>query len=231
VNELERVEAQALRDAVTLGGGEAAMAGGAMCLVHPRVPMPELNRAMPLGDEVDVAAIRDWYGERRHLVCVPPAHSGLEQSLHAHGYEETGAWMKFRRGPAAPEAAPTDLRIEQVLDPEAVATAVGAPFELSGFVGAPGWASLVAFDGDEPVGHGALYVDGETAWIGVGATRAEWRGRGAQSALLAARIALGLQVGARVFVTETGAGGGPSYRNILRAGFEEAYLRPNWQSA
>jgi hypothetical protein len=39
---------------------------------------------------------------------------------------------------------------------------------------------------------------------------------------------------ARAF-TETGAatteGPGPSYRNILRGGFRESYLRPNWQSA
>ena len=229
MNELERVEAQALRDAVSLGGGRAGMAGGAMCFTH-HVQMPELNRAIPLGPTVDASAILAWFDGVEHLVCVPPGYLGLEQSLGALGYEPAGAWMKFRRGDAPAPSATTAYRVEQTFDADVFSTAVGAPAELGGFVGAPGWVQLVAFDGDEPVASGALYADGESGWIGVGATRAEWRGRGAQSALLAARIRLGLELGVRQFATETGETPGASYRNILRAGFDEAYLRPNWRS-
>lgn len=230
MNELERVEAQALRDAVTLGGGRAAMAGGAMCVAHPRLPLPELNRAIPVGAHVDVAAVQAWFEGREHGVCVPAGYLGLAESLAALGYTEDGAWMKFRRGGAAAPAASTSFRIAQTLDPRAFTVAVGEAAELSGFVGAPGWLHFLAWDHDEPVASGALYADGAWGWIGVGATRESWRGRGAQSALLAARIDAARELGVRYFTTETGAEPGPSYRNILRAGFEEAYRRPNWLS-
>jgi len=230
VNELERVEAQALRDAVILGGGRAGMAGGAMCVAHPRVPMPELNRAIPVGTHVDVAAIRSWFAGREHGVCVPAGYLGLAESLAALGYSEADPWMKFRRGDAPAPSASTSFLIAQTLDADAFTVAVGETAELSGFVGAPGWLHFLAWDGDEPVASGALYADGESGWIGVGTTREAWRGRGAQSALLAARIDAGRELGVRWFTTETGAEPGPSYRNILRAGFEEAYRRPNWLS-
>lgn len=231
MNELERVEAQALRDAVVLGGGRAGMAGGAMCLAHPRVPLPELNRAIPLGPSVDVGAILDWFAGHPHGVCVPAGYLGLDQALAAHGYLPADEWMKFRRGDAPPAPAPTDLRIEQTLDPAAFMAVVGdGGGELGGFIGAPGWLHFLAWAGDEPAGAGALYADGTDAWVGVGVTRPEYRARGAQSALLAARIEAGRALGARQFTTETGNDRGPSYRNILRAGFEEAYPRPNWRS-
>ena len=231
MNELERVEAQALRDAVTLGGGRAGTAGGAMCVAHPRIPIPELNRAIPIGAHIDAAAISKWFGGTAHSVCVPPGYLGLEESLAALGYMPGRAWTKFRRGDEPAPPAPTDLRVAQTTDAEAFSVAVGEAAELSGFVGAPGWLHFLAWDGDEPAGCGALYADGETAWVGVGATREPYRGRGAQSALLAARIEAGRALGMRRFTTETGADGGPSYRNILRAGFHEAYARPNWRSA
>ena len=82
---------------------------------------------------------------------------------------------------------------------------------------------------------GALFVDGDQAWLGLGATLPEARGRGAQSALLAERIRLAAEAGSTTVTTETGVreDGRPerSYRNILRAGFEEAFVRPNWDVA
>ena len=56
--------------------------------------------------------------------------------------------------------------------------------------------------------------------------------QGAQGALLAARIRRARELGCEVVVTETGElrDGLPSnsYRNILRAGFEEVAVTANW---
>jgi hypothetical protein len=53
--------------------------------------------------------------------------------------------------------------------------------------------------------------------------------------VLAARIERARELGLHLLVTETGApedpGAGTSYRNILRAGFEPAYVRPNYRPA
>jgi len=105
---------------------------------------------------------------------------------------------------------------------------------MTALVGAPGWSVFVAFDGDEPAGCGALYVDGSVGWLGIGATRPQFRRRGAQNAILAARIGRAAELGASTVTTETGVLDGErpnqSYRNILRAGFREAYARDNWTS-
>lgn len=243
MNELERVEAQAIRDAVVLGGGEAVTAGGAICVRHPGTNLPELNRAFPVGAVVDAAAIHRWFDGEEHVVCVPPGYLGLEQSLAALGYARGYAWMKFERGDAPAPTAATDLRVEETLDAEAFALASeggdGLTPELArslaAIVGAPGWRCFVAFDGDEPAACGALYADGGHGWLGAATTLPQFRRRGAQGAILAARIEAGRADGVRRFGAETGERiqGRPdqSYRNILRAGFQEAYLRPNWRSA
>jgi hypothetical protein len=66
----------------------------------------------------------------------------------------------------------------------------------------------------------------------LGATRSEFRRRGAQNAILAARIRRAAELGCTMVVTETGElvedRPSSSYRNILRAGFEPQYLRANY---
>jgi hypothetical protein len=55
------------------------------------------------------------------------------------------------------------------------------------------------------------------------------------SSFLAARIDRARELGLRLLATESGAPldgePGPSYRNILRAGFEPAYIRPNYTAS
>ena len=61
-----------------------------------------------------------------------------------------------------------------------------------------------------------------------------YRGRGAQSAILAARIEDARRQGCATVVTETGEleddRPSSSYRNIVRAGFREAGVRPNYRA-
>ena len=111
--------------------------------------------------------------------------------------------------------------------------------------------SYVAYDGEAPAGAGALFVHerpslgrvaglgpatlpARAGWLGFGATLPAFRGRGGQSAILAARIEDARQQGCATVETETGElqDGRPSssYRNILRAGFREAGVRPNYRA-
>ena len=79
--------------------------------------------------------------------------------------------------------------------------------------------------GDEPFDDGI-------AEFGIAATLETARGRGCQLALLHRRILDAAEAGCHTLFVETGERvpdrPSASYRNILRAGFEEAYLRPNW---
>jgi hypothetical protein len=139
--------------------------------------------------------------------------------------------------------ATTDLRIEQI-GPEwaddferlSVAEAYGFP-DIVGraagaVVGVPGWHAYVGFDGDVPVSTAAMRIEDGVAWFGFGATSESHRGRGGQSAMFARRLRDAREAGCRFAVVETGKETpeepNPSYRNMVRSGFELAYFRQNW---
>ena len=89
----------------------------------------------------------------------------------------------------------------------------------------------------EPVAAGALFVGtvaGRTVGHLVdGVTLRDWRGRGAQSAIIRRRISDGSKLGCQLFTVETAP---PlprmplvSFRNLCRQGFHLAYLRESWR--
>jgi GNAT superfamily N-acetyltransferase len=119
---------------------------------------------------------------------------------------------------------------------QAMREAFGAPTEVSGWMGAlierDGWHVYVALDGATVVATGSFFARAEAAWLGITCTRPAHRGRGAQSALLAARIEGARAVGARWLSLETDDDTpekpNPSHRNVARAGFAVAYRREIW---
>src|SRR5262249_8567830 len=98
---------------------------------------------------------------------------------------------------------------------------------LAAVVGRQGWHPFGALDGDQLVGAGALFVHGDTAWLGSGATAPTHRGRGAQSALIGARVHAAGAAGCRWITVETAADTpekpNPSTRNLRRLGFQDLY--------
>jgi GNAT superfamily N-acetyltransferase len=240
LTELERVEAEGYAVFCELAGGTVTRLDGGVCLDTP-FPALELNRVTGVSDELDLDAVADAYAGKAHLVSTPPWLDGLAGRLEARGYTPSYAWMKFERGlePAAP--VETALRIEDADDPAlfgaTLAEGFGAPADAGpafALARRAGWHCFLAWDGDEPAAAASLFVNGGVAWLGGAATRPAFRGRGAQPALIAARIERAREAGARRLCVETGervpARPDQSYRNILRAGFREAYLRPNWRS-
>jgi len=246
----ERVEAEAFGDVYGAAGLPLLRVAGAVCCASPGVDSFMLNRAIALGlertpseaelDEID-AFFRD--AGVRYSVSIPPGCApDLEQRLRDRGYRDGYAWMKFSRGVETAPAPETSLEIEETSDADAFARVVTAAFDLppdtagkwATVAGRPGWHVFLAREGREPVAAAALFVRDGAGWLGVAGTLPSHRGKGGQSALLAARIERARALGADVVVTETGerVEGRPSnsYRNILRAGFAEAYLRPNLHS-
>jgi GNAT superfamily N-acetyltransferase len=245
---LELVEAAAVADAF---GSDAVHVGGAVCAVRTDIPEMYVNRVLGLGvsepatdDVLDAIALA--YGSLRHTVALAPCArpDTLADDLRARGYEPGHAWVKFSR-PAAGAAAPrAGLRIERIGADRAddyvavIAAGFGIAPETAAMLGRlpgrSGWGCYLGYAGADPVAAGAVFVSGAAAWLGQATTLPDHRGRGAHSALIAVRIAEALAAGAEVVVTETGelADGRPesSYRNLLRAGFEPAYIRPNYAS-
>ena len=238
--DLESAEFAALVDALRASPElcEVVEIGDATCAALRRLESRMFNRVLNLTSTGPLEEIAAFYGETPWWIS--DSH-GLGPELEERGFVRDYGWMKFSRG-VGPREAQSDLHVERVGPERAddfarvVAGGYGMPdwtAPLSAnIVGRPGWSCYVAYDGEAPGGAGALYAHEGVAWLGFGATLPEFRGRGAQSAILAARIEDARKQGSSTVVTETGEleEGRPSssYRNILRAGFREAGVRQNY---
>jgi GNAT superfamily N-acetyltransferase len=192
-----------------------------------------------------------WAGSRGGE-CVVPVTPGLpdsgvaEQWLAANGFAPGPGWMKFVRDTHPPRfKAAGDVEVVELTDPEQepfgmiAATGFGLPAWAAAFFaalpGREGWRCYVARVDGTAQACAAMLVDGAIAEFGVAATLEPARGRGCQPALLRRRILDAAAAGCETLAVETGervpGRPSPSYRNILRAGFREAYLRPNWRRA
>jgi GNAT superfamily N-acetyltransferase len=217
-----------------------------------RLPMLNLILGATEPRAVDgghLAAAAEW-AESRGVDCyVPvtpeaPETDAGEQWLSTHGFRRAYGWMKFVRDSHPPRfAAPGGVEVVEVTDPgqapfgTLAATGFGLPAWASslfaGLPGRQGWRCYVAEVDGQPQACAAMLIDRGVAEFGIAATLEPARGRGAQLALLRRRIIDAAEAGCHTLFVETGERipdrPSASYRNILRAGFEEAYLRPNWQ--
>ena len=261
--ELERVECQAWRDLLRMAppafikevGLQTVEINHALFFMASRIPQFQFNCLEGTGlngdDGSSIAeAVRRFRaaGQPKFFIQIPPGPNASECARRARELglvEHPLAWAKFHRPTANPPVVETSLEIREIGPAERdvfAATAVagfGMPPPmltwLAQLPGRPHWHTYLTFAGSEPAGTGAVYVDGDFAWVGIGATRPEMRRKGGQSALLARRIADAGRFGARHVSTETGvpqAGQpAPSYANLLKSGFTVAYVRPNWSEA
>ena len=226
-------------------------AGGAAVLRVPEAPeSPMLNRIVGLGSaspateaDVDEALAAMGAGVTFYVAVAPGARpASLPEWLHARGLQPGWGWMTFRRDVSPPASADTTLRVVEVrtiADVQAFGRVVRIGYELPEAIEHrlantrdAGWRCWVAFDRDEPAAAGALFAAQGVAYLGLAATVAAHRGKGAQTALLAARIRQAAELGCDLVITETGERGedrpSNSYRNILRAGFREEAVTANW---
>jgi len=233
---------------------EVLRLGSAMAVRARGLDVPMANRVVGLGIREPITndvvrSLTAFYEDSpvRYLVQLSLAIPSderelLSEAIEARGLVRRDRWSKLIRDVhPAPEAV-TDLRIESAGVEHASAMAAifseafGTPPEfgqlLAGTAGRAGWRHYLAWDGSQPVAVGALFVDGQIGAFQGAATLQSHRGRGAQRALMARRIAGAAALGCRWLVTETGEDipdrPNPSYRNMLWAGFRLVYQRPNW---
>jgi GNAT superfamily N-acetyltransferase len=227
---------------------------GTTCLTSRGIePATMFRRAVRLGvarepseSEVDdVIAIMNRCGLRYAVPVAPQSRpSALASWLESRGFTRGYGWMKFARPCDRVPHATSGLAVRVVGREHAsefgrvVTEGFGLPPATAPWVGSlagrANWVCVMAFEGDTPAAAGAVYLDRDHAWLGLGATLTSHRRRGAQTALLARRLNEAAARGARVAVTETGERvpdrPSASYRNIVRAGFEELYVRQNYLS-
>jgi GNAT superfamily N-acetyltransferase len=185
-------------------------------------------------------------GSRSCRVALAPARGSpaLADALAARGFAPADVWQRLVRESDAPTRAPEpkDLTVRELRrgDAEAFGELLLGAFThpehvgpwFHRLVGRAHWRSVGAFEGDALVACGALFMAGDTAWLGLGATKPTHRRRGAQTALIARRIAIAHAAGVRTLAVETTEDTrerpNPSTHNLRRLGFRDLYKRPNW---
>jgi len=214
-----------------------------------RVSMLNLVLGAAEAGESDLEWAAAWaeeHGVSPYFPITPglPGSGAAETWLQGSGFERAYAWMKFVRDPHPPRfAAPADVEVVALAatdeEPFGTVAAVGfglPPWAADFFAylpGRDGWRCYVARVEGKAQACAAMLIEDGVAAFGIAATLEEARGRGCQTALLHRRIGDAAEAGCHTLFVETGervpSRPSASYRNILRAGFEEAYLRPNWQ--
>ncbi len=214
----------------------------------PQVPILNLVLGVAEAAEADLEQATAWAAEHGVSPCVPltpglPGSASAEERLRKQGFEPGYAWMKFVRDPHPPRfPEPAGLEVVELsaADEEPFGTIAAVGFGMPAWAadffahlpGREGWRCYVAKIGGEAQACGAMLIEDGIAELGIGATLEQARGRGCQTALLHRRICDAGAAGCRNLFVETGERvpdrPSASYRNILKAGFEEAYLRPNF---
>jgi GNAT superfamily N-acetyltransferase len=206
-----------------------------------------LGAAEAPGEHLEAAA--EWAEGKGIAPYVPltpglPGSAEAEARLRRSGFEPAYAWMKFVRDPHPPRfRASEEVEVVEIASPDQepfgtiAAVGFGLPAWGAEFFahlpGRAGWRCYAAKVDGKAQACAAMLIEDRLAEFGVAATLEGARGRGCQTALLHRRILDAAEAGCRTLFVETGERvpdrPSASYRNILKAGFEEAYLRPNWQ--
>lgn len=248
---LHETATPALRESLGL---EVFRSGAALASVAGGLPKSAIaiNRVIGLGVDEPTSRARvhelveryraagvERFFVQRHPEAQPP--EVVDWLLDA-GLERARGWQKFERGmePAPRVESPLTIRRIGPEHGEAFARIACDAFDLgelavpwlAGLTSREDWHVFMSFEGDEPVGTGALFVSNGCGWTDFGATSPRFRQRGSQAALLAARIEYARELGCRALFSCTGEAvpGDPqhSYGNILKAGFRETYIKENY---
>jgi hypothetical protein len=170
-------------------------------------------------------------GVKRFFVWLSP---GPEMQV-VRGWLEAGGFSRIRRTgyptlyrrSTASAQCTTDLQVREVT-PEEIAGArdrLGDTLwpEYARSAGNEGFFHFMAFDGARPVAIASLCAFERLGYLMAASTATGDRKRGAQQALIAARIARAAQIDCSALASETLHMLEHSYRNLQRAGFEEVY--------
>ncbi len=228
---------------------------GAFVGATPELDVLAMNRVIGLGmtspvTNLDIENIIAFYkqlGVRRFFVQLSPEERArdLPNRLEKNGFRLYNRWAKLLRPadlPLTPRAA-NGLRLVEVDSTKADVFGQIILFSFdwedtrvadwfAGAVGQPGYRHYLVYKNHVAIAAGALHIDGAYSSLAIAGTLPDYRGLGAQSLLIQARLAAARAAGSHYTFVETAEDRldrpVPSYRNMIKAGFELAYLRDNW---
>lgn len=192
----------------------------------------------------DVERVEEFYRSRQaasQIDLCPLADASLKTLLNERGYQLSefyNVWFQSLESYEDAGAAASGVVVRETVpeDADAWIHAVSAgfaeredllPAELETatvFFNEPETRCFLSLVDGQPAGGGAMFIHEKVAAFFSGSTLAEARGRGAQTALLHARLRAACDAGCDLAVIKT-APGNASQRNVQRVGFQLAYTK------
>jgi GNAT superfamily N-acetyltransferase len=180
---------------------------------------------------VRIKALFEAHGVARFFVWLTPGPEiASARALLAMAGAARVAWTRYPTlvfsGPLPPRSGTyPEVRELDSNDINAVASELDGA-TMDGYIRStrrPGFHHYVAFDAGRPIATAALACFENIGYLTYAHTAEPFRRRGAQSALIAARVEKARQLGCSLIVSQTLTLLKSSYANLLRAGFEEVY--------
>jgi GNAT superfamily N-acetyltransferase len=258
----EQIEIKAWQDVVAAAPPWLRMAtqliaeevDGALLLASRGISNLLFNRVIGLGEQCpatcrQINQIMDRYwtlGIPAYWVHASPyaQPNRLGRILQQHGLKPyRRSWVKMMRPARRVSLAASDVKVRRarVEDAHCIGSIVGPAFDLpqhaaelfTKLIDRRRWTVFVAELNGEVIAAAGLFADGDVAYLAFAATREQFRCRGAQRALMQARINFAHDAGYRWIATETGFPlaadePSPSYHNMLWAGFRPVAIRDNY---
>jgi ribosomal protein S18 acetylase RimI-like enzyme len=226
-------------------GAELRRFGSAVAAVDPSRPELDFtNRVYGLWPEDahlagEIAGFYRERGVRGWLELAPSARfEDLAAELAKAGAAQTGFHVVLL-GPAV-AGEPGDVQVERADDPELFADVLlrghGVPngarvrdrASVARWAEIEGWRLYLARLDGAPAGAALLAIDDDLGYLANASTLPEYRRRGVQTALIAARIADARAAGCDL-VSSQAEFGSASQRNLERAGLRVAYTKAVWR--
>ena len=226
-------------------GAQLERFGLATAAVDPSRPeLDFVNRVYGLWpeDAEQVPRLARFYrdrGVRAWSELAPSARfTQLAEALTDAGAAQIG-FHAMLAGPATPPARP-EVHVEHADDPELFADVLlrghGVPegartrdrASVARWEETDGWRLYLARVDGEPAGAALLTLDDDFGYLANASTLPEFRNRGVQTALIAARIAAAAELGVALICSQTEFGSA-SQRNLERVGLRVAYTKAVWR--
>ena len=225
-------------------GVSISVVKGAVCCTVPATDRLAFNRTIGIGLDYEICdeqlqEIIQFYKKNKEMV---EGHRN-EKILLRNCFVHHNKWAKLFKRLTEKVKIPQTLFSVEVMDLSNIDEfdrVIKVAFEfdydthllISRTYKKPGWKHYLIKDGNKAIAAGSLFVCGEFASFAIAGTIPSARGKGAQKLLIAKRLNDAFEAGCKYAVVETSEdkpeNPSQSYRNILKAGFETAYLRPNY---
>lgn len=234
-------------------GASIAVINGAVCCAVAATDRLAFNRTIGIGLDYEITdeqlkEIISFYkqvGANRFMIQVSPEAlpETNEKLFLQNGFVHHNQWAKsYKNLHGKTELPETDLLIEELnlsnvdefdrVIKDAFEFDNGTHFFISRTYKRRGWKHYLVRKNGKAVAAASLFTCGKFASLAIGGTIPEARGKGAQSLLIAKRLNDAIEAGCEYAVVETSEDlpdkPSQSYRNIIKAGFETAYIRPNY---